>query len=176
LPKKTARIFKITYRSEVCNQSSGGIDQADSGALLRIVEQEFGGTLDMVIDDASHLYEPTLASFQTLFPLLSVGGLYIIEDWAWEHREQFHSPSHPWAGKRSLTPLVFELVEATGSFTDLITSVEVFQGFVIVERGPAVASRISPLVLSKQIARRPSRAEQARGFFPLRLRRSKRPT
>ena len=52
-------------------------------ALLGIVEQEFGGALDMVMDDASHIYEPTLASFQILFTLLPEGGLYIIEDWAW---------------------------------------------------------------------------------------------
>jgi hypothetical protein len=49
------------------------------------------------------------------------------------------------------------LVEATGSDTHLITSVEVFGEFVIVERGPAAASDISPPVLSKQTARRPSR-------------------
>ena len=38
-----------------------------------------------MIDDASHLYEPSLASFETLFPLLRPGGTYIIEDWKWEH-------------------------------------------------------------------------------------------
>ena len=135
-------------------RSYWGIDQADAQALLRIVEQEFGGALDMVMDDASHFYEPTLASFQILFPLLPEGGLYIIEDWAWEHWEEYHSPSHPWAGKRSLTPLVFELVEATGTSPRLITSVEVFQGFVIIERGPAPESNISPLVLAERIARR----------------------
>ena len=129
--------------------------QADERALLRIVEQEFGGALDMVMDDASHMYEPTLASFQNLFPLLPEGGLYIIEDWAWEHWTDFHAPSHPWVLNRSPTRLVFELIEATGTSRHLITSVEVFQGFVIVERGPEPASRVSPLLLADQIARRP---------------------
>ena len=93
------------------------------------MEQEFGGALDMVMDDASHIYESTLVSFQILFPLLPEGGLYIIEDWAWEHWTEFHSPSHPWSLQRSLTRLVYELIEATGTSQHLITSVEVFQGF-----------------------------------------------
>jgi cephalosporin hydroxylase len=137
-------------------RSYWGTNQADERALLGIVEREFGEALDMVIDDASHIYEPTLASFQILFPLLPPGGLYIIEDWAWEHWKEFHSPSHPWARHRSPTRLVFELIEATGTSQHLIASVEVFQGFIIVERGPAPASDISPLLLAQQIARRPS--------------------
>ena len=136
-------------------RSYWGTDQADKRALLRIVEQEFGGELDMVMDDASHLYEPTLASFQILFPLLPPGGLYIIEDWAWEHWKEFHSPYHPWARIQSPTQLIFELIEATGTSQHLITSVEVFEGFTIVERGPAPASDISPLILANHIARRP---------------------
>jgi cephalosporin hydroxylase len=140
--------------SESNLRSYWGTDQADERALLRIVEQEFGGALDMVMDDASHLYEPTLASFQILFPLLPAGGLYIIEDWAWEHWKEYDSPIHPWARHQSPTRLVFELIEATGTSQQLITSVEVFQGFTIVERGPALASDISPLLLADHIARR----------------------
>jgi len=136
-------------------RSYWGTNQADERGLLRIVEEEFGGELDMVMDDASHFYEPTLASFQILFPLLPPGGLYIIEDWAWEHWKEFHSPHHPWARIQSPTRLIFELVEATGTSQDLITSVEVFEGFTIVERGPAPASDISPLILANHIARRP---------------------
>ena len=40
-----------------------------------------GEPLDLVIDDASHLYGPTMASFEVLFPRLRPGGLYVIEDW-----------------------------------------------------------------------------------------------
>jgi hypothetical protein len=49
------------------------------------VAHEFSAPLDLVIDDASHIYGPTKASFQALFPLLRPGGLYLIEDWAWAH-------------------------------------------------------------------------------------------
>jgi predicted O-methyltransferase YrrM len=63
-----------------------GIDQADGGRLARLVAEELGGVVDIVIDDASHHYEPTLASFQALFPALRPGGLYVIEDWRSDHR------------------------------------------------------------------------------------------
>ena len=38
-----------------------------------------------MIDDASHLYVETKASFEELFPRLRPGGLFIIEDWASGH-------------------------------------------------------------------------------------------
>jgi cephalosporin hydroxylase len=59
-----------------------GVDQSDRDRLGSIATQEFEGEeIDLVIDDASHRYGPTVASFETLFPLLRPGGLYLIEDW-----------------------------------------------------------------------------------------------
>src|SRR5215207_423787 len=55
--------------------------------LGAIVADEFGDEeLDLVIDDASHRLEPTRTSFETLFPRLRDGGLYLIEDWKWQIR------------------------------------------------------------------------------------------
>lgn len=63
-----------------------GVDQADRDRLTEILESELGGaSLDVVIDDASHRYAPTLASFETLFPRVRPGGLYVIEDWVGLH-------------------------------------------------------------------------------------------
>ena len=53
-------------------------NQADADLLKRIVTQI--GRLDVVIDDGSHRSEHTLATFQTLFPLLADDGIYVIED------------------------------------------------------------------------------------------------
>lgn len=53
-------------------------DQSDAGLLRRIVA-ELGG-VDVVIDDGSHVNAHVLASFTALFPLLSDGGWYVIED------------------------------------------------------------------------------------------------
>ena len=64
-----------------------GVDQADRDRLRAIITEEFvPESLDLVIDDASHLLEPTRASFETLFPHLRKGGLYLIEDWKWQIR------------------------------------------------------------------------------------------
>jgi predicted O-methyltransferase YrrM len=63
-----------------------GVDQSDRSRLEEIMETEFGATpLDLVIDDASHLYVETLASFDVLYPRLRPGGVFIIEDWAADH-------------------------------------------------------------------------------------------
>src|SRR3954454_4686448 len=64
-----------------------GVDQADRARLRAIIEDEFGDQkLDLVVDDASHRLDETRASFETLFPRLRPGGLYLIEDWNWQHR------------------------------------------------------------------------------------------
>jgi len=112
-------------------------DQANKGRLREIVSIDLSGYLDCVIDDASHLYEPTKASFETLFPLMAPGGLYIIEDWAWGHWPQYIDPKHPWSKLIPPTRLVTELVEAAGS-TNLISSLTVYSGFIVVERGEKV--------------------------------------
>lgn len=40
-----------------------------------------GGPFGLIIDDASHEGVQTRASFELLWPLLSPGGYYVIEDW-----------------------------------------------------------------------------------------------
>lgn len=135
-------------------------DQADRGALREIVERDLGGELDLVIDDGSHLPMPTRASFEALFPLLPPGGLYIVEDWAWEHWPEFQDPGHAWAGEESLTALVGELVAAAGSSRTLVRSLAVYEGFVVVERGEGRAEA-HDFRLADHVRRRPWRAAAA---------------
>ncbi|MEQ8841722.1 MAG: class I SAM-dependent methyltransferase [Acidimicrobiales bacterium] len=62
-----------------------GVDQSHPD-VVEILRHEFGGPpIDLVIDDASHLYEPSRASLEMVFPWLRPGGVYIIEDWAAQH-------------------------------------------------------------------------------------------
>jgi len=113
-----------------------GINQSDSAKLRDIVQAEFQGPLDLVIDDASHMYDLTKKSFETLFPLLRPGGLYIVEDWAWGHWAEFQRSDHPWFGEIPLTRLIFELTAATGSCqVPWISNITLFQGFVVIEHG-----------------------------------------
>lgn len=130
-------------------------DQGDRERLRQIVGDEFDGHLDVVVDDASHLYEPTKASFETLFPLLRPGGVYIIEDWQWEHGEEFQDPSHPWATEDSLTKLIFQLVEVAGTQRKgTIASLTIFGGFVAVERGWMSLDDPDGFTLEDRICRR----------------------
>jgi predicted O-methyltransferase YrrM len=63
-----------------------GVDQGDRQRVSDILADEFGDEeLDLVVDDASHRYGPTLASYETIFPRLRTGGLYVVEDWAGQH-------------------------------------------------------------------------------------------
>jgi predicted O-methyltransferase YrrM len=63
-----------------------GVDQSDRQRIREIIDAEFGDEpIDLVIDDASHLLDETRASFEAIFPRLREGGLFIIEDWNWEH-------------------------------------------------------------------------------------------
>ncbi len=61
-----------------------GVDQGDKARLTSIIESAFPEGIDLVVDDGSHLAGPTARSFECLFPHLVDGGLYSIEDWAWE--------------------------------------------------------------------------------------------
>lgn len=131
-------------------------NQADKPRLRDLVAKEFDGPLDLVIDDASHFYGPTLASFEALFPLMAPGGLYIIEDWAWGHWREFTGMDHPWVKEVPPTRLVVELIEATGTSTQLITSVTAYEGFIAVERGPLIIDDPA-FSLKSNIVRRPNR-------------------
>jgi hypothetical protein len=63
-----------------------GVDQADKPRIARIIDDAFQAEpLDLVIDDASHLYGPTVATFDVLFPRLRPGGRYVVEDWSCDH-------------------------------------------------------------------------------------------
>jgi hypothetical protein len=55
------------------------IGSQDDPEFLKKVVAEMGG-VDLVLDDGSHIGRHQKASFETLFPLLSDGGVYAIED------------------------------------------------------------------------------------------------
>lgn len=146
--------YKETHGREASISTYWRADQADKRRLQEIVEQEFDGPLDLVIDDCSHLYAPTRASFEALFPLVRPGGLYVIEDWAWSHWDEFRAPTHEWAKEPPLTSLVFELVEAAGTSAAAIASLAVYEGFVVVERGAGPEFTSQSFNLDDHIVRR----------------------
>ncbi len=115
------------------------VDQSDRGRLAAVVDDVFGDEpLDLVVDDCSHLYEQTRASFNELFPRLRPGGLYTIEDWRWAHPELGAEPVEGmWPDETPLTRLIFELLLAIPTAPGLIADVNVQLRTVEVRRGDA---------------------------------------
>lgn len=55
------------------------IGSQDDRELLGRIVAEMGG-IDVVVDDGSHVWSHQIATFETLFPLLSDRGIYLCED------------------------------------------------------------------------------------------------
>lgn len=125
--------------------------QSNREALRTILATEFNGPLDLIIDDASHLYSETRASFETLFPQLRPGGVYIIEDWSWGCWPDLPFNFLPIGTE--LPKLIHQIVDAAGSIeaflssepskkrlktlNPLIASVTTYADIVVIERGAA---------------------------------------
>jgi predicted O-methyltransferase YrrM len=118
-----------------------GTNQADTARLRKIVESEFGDEpLDLIVDDASHLYNETRASFEALFPLLRPGGIYIIEDWGWAHWQgDLWQKSKIFAAQMpSLTNLLVEISMLCASRPDLVANVQIEASVIKIRRGCAI--------------------------------------
>lgn len=105
--------------------------QDDEAALTAILEKDFDGPLDLVLDDASHDYFLTRSSFEILFPRLRPGGCYVIEDWQWAHQPGIYI----WKDKPALSNLVYQLLMICAGRPDLIAQVQVFPSITFVWRG-----------------------------------------
>ena len=65
------------------------IDQIFLGKITKKIK-----TLDIIIDDGSHLNEHVITSFKILFPKLKDGGIYVIEDTQTSYWEDFGGNSN----------------------------------------------------------------------------------
>jgi hypothetical protein len=126
-------------------------NQADAQRLVQIIRKEFDGPLDMVIDDASHMLEPTRASFVTIFPLVREGGLYFIEDWRWALHEFFTATFPP--GEPGLLGFVDELTDLFKEEPDLVSGLDVKDSFVALTRGPMPETAARALLTARMPAR-----------------------
>ncbi|MEK7606150.1 MAG: class I SAM-dependent methyltransferase [Patescibacteria group bacterium] len=64
--------------------------QSDVPFLNEVLKET--GKLDFVIDDGSHIQKDAIISFKTLFPHVSLGGVYVVEDiqvWSKEEVKEF---------------------------------------------------------------------------------------
>lgn len=111
------------------------VNQIDRTRLDDILKTEFPEPIDLVIDDASHLYEETKAALEAALPYVRNGGIYVIEDWPWSHFAPAQRSDHIYSDRLSLTNLVFELVMALGSNTGVITDIGFGPCMMWVRRG-----------------------------------------
>ncbi|MGO8711468.1 MAG: class I SAM-dependent methyltransferase [Methylocella sp.] len=160
--------------------------QADPQILNRIVATDFSGPLDLVFDDASHLYKFSKISFETLFPLIRPGGLYIIEDWSWACWSGLPAHFNPsmtelqarmTREEMSLVKLICEIVTGAGrmekflsesegflSLKPLIANVHVYPDFAVIERGEAEFGASDKLDLELTLPR-PQRERRLRSLL-----------
>lgn len=109
-----------------------GISQ-DDPAVPGMIEADLGGPADLIVDDASHMYQLTRDTFINCFNLLRPGGLYVIEDWSWSHDPHRQSPGASWDDKLALTNLIFDLVVET-KVSKAFPKLTVYPNWVVLER------------------------------------------
>lgn len=139
VPALTEYIAK--NQREMAIRTCYGTDQSDRPKVQEILQQEFPKkNLDLIVDDASHLYFQTKETFNVAFPFLRTDGIYVIEDWAWAHwdgefwqKDNAFYKDHP-----AMSNLLIELFMLCASRPDLIADIHVTFNTIAVRRGPGV--------------------------------------
>lgn len=94
-------------------------DQADREFLKSLVQKH--GPWDIILDDGGHTDNQIITSFETLFPHLNNGGIYLIED---THAHFFGDAFRDHPEKRSVLTLVSELFELMHTWTGDVSRFE----------------------------------------------------
>jgi hypothetical protein len=69
-------------------------DQADP-EFMKHVATSIGKPIDIVLDDGGHFMHQQIRSFETMFPFLSDGGVYVIEDAGTSYNNDFNNHTTP---------------------------------------------------------------------------------
>lgn len=109
------------------------VSQDDQNKIVNIINNAFKSKIDLVIDDASHRYKFTKSTFEIVFPHISNGGHYIIEDWGWAHWRAWQTTNHL-TDQVAMSNLVFELVMSSASSPEIIGKVTIDSRMCIVEK------------------------------------------
>jgi hypothetical protein len=140
-----ARIYGIDINPE-CAKLDGEAGTVRIGsqtdpAFLKSVVSEMGG-VDIVLDDGSHVARHMRASLEILFPLLSEGGLYVVEDlcaayWP-KYGGGYERGSNFFATVRSITDDMHHWYHARGirvpALKDKVAGVHVHDSLVVIEK------------------------------------------
>ena len=104
-------------------------DQTDRAFLRSLVADH--GPFDVVIDDGSHISAHIITSFQTVFPLMPSGGLYVIEDLQYSYDPEFGGgpPGTPQTSVEMLKTLIDSPTQGGD-----VASVHVYPKIAFIER------------------------------------------
>lgn len=106
--------------------------QSDMPKIRQIIEENFPEGIDLIVDDASHIFEHTIASFEASFPYLRPYGYYVIEDWGWCHWPGF--VNHPFVVNKqgALTNLIALLIMMHASNPTLLRNIHIVNPSIVV--------------------------------------------
>jgi hypothetical protein len=114
-----------------------GVDQSSLEKMTKILSSQFPDrNIDLVIDDASHFFEQTRDALNIVFPYMSPGSVYVIEDWGWAHWGKGVWKNPYFENKTPLTNLIFKLVALSAADPGIVESVETTGSIAVVRRGP----------------------------------------
>jgi hypothetical protein len=95
-------------------------------------------SFDLIVDDASHSYSLSIASFNGLFPYVRPGGVYVIEDWGWAHwNGPWQETTHPEFNSPALSNLSINCVIGATALGGIISKVISTANQTVVFRGDA---------------------------------------
>ena len=135
--------------------------QADAGLLRQIADD--ADRLEVVIDDGSHRPEHVRASFAVLFPLLTDGGIYAIEDTQTSYWPEFGGSEDRYASGTTMA-LVKELLDGLNheefvdesyepTYTDLnVRAIHAYHNLIIIEKGSNAEGTNRRRVLKRRYA------------------------
>jgi cephalosporin hydroxylase len=86
---------------------------------------------DLIVDDASHIAQFTLLTWQALWPLVSAGGFYVIEDWEIGFENNFHFKVFG-PGSVSMAKQFLDYLDTPGR--ESIDSIEYRHGMIIFKK------------------------------------------
>jgi cephalosporin hydroxylase len=144
-PEVDAHIARLGFADRISLYYN--TSQNDAQAVGAIIEREFPDGIDIVIDDASHMYELSKATFDIAFPSVKAGGLYLVEDWAWAHWRDWQAKAD-WMQQPALSNLLFEVSMACASSRWIISDVYANSSFFAVRKASECPSLSRPFRIS----------------------------
>ena len=160
---ENATIYGID-NDPACASHDGKFGQVRIGSqadpdFLREVVQEMGG-IDIVLDDGSHMMSHIRTSLEALFPLLSEGGIYMMEDLHAAYLPKYEGGI---TSRMSIFNTLREIIDdlhqwyhdsgVTHEFADrLVSGIHIHDSIAVLEKGrafPPVHSRLGDEVEAK---------------------------